>query len=102
MKTRIEKYKRYRERIERTPENRFPAHHNAVRTQTHADKEAIAQSGKATAAVAYKSVPLKKKRITPYSEYSKKERVWLMIKGVSLLMTIAAFVCLYFFWVIKR
>jgi hypothetical protein len=99
MKTRIEKYKRYRERIERTPENRFPVHRTAVRTQTHADQEVIAQSGKASVAVAYKSVPLKKKRITPYSEYSKKQRLWLMIKGVSLLMTIIAFVCLYFFWV---
>ncbi|MFA6619827.1 MAG: hypothetical protein WCS90_01675 [Bacilli bacterium] len=101
MKTRIEKYKRYRERIERTPENKFPVHRNAVRTQTHADKEVIAQSARPASAVAYKSVPLKRKRITPYSEYSKKQRLWLMIKGVSLLMTIAAFACLYFFWVIK-
>jgi hypothetical protein len=102
MKTRIQKYKRYRERIARTPENRFPARKSVVRTQTHADKEVIAQSGKATSAVAYKNVPLKKKRITPYSEYSKKQRVWLIIKSVSLLMTIAGFTCLYFFWVLGK
>jgi hypothetical protein len=102
MRTRIQKYKRYRERIARTPDKKFPVRKVVVRTQTHADKEAIAQSGKATAAVAYKSVPLKKKRITPYSEYSKKQHVWLMIKCVSLLMTIAGFVCLYFFWVVAR
>lgn len=102
MKTRIEKYQRYRERIERTPENKFPARRNVVRTQTHADKEAVAQSGKAAAAVDYKSVSLKKKRITPYSEYFKRKRVWLIIKSGSLLLTVAAFVCLYFFWVIGK
>jgi hypothetical protein len=102
MRTRIQKYKHYREKIARTPDNKFPARKTVVRTQTHADKEAIAQSGQATSAVQYKSVPLKKKRITPYSEYSKKKRIWLIIKCVSLLMTIAGFVCLYFFWVVAR
>jgi hypothetical protein len=102
MKTRIQKFKHYRERIARTPEKKFPVRKTVIRSQTHADKEALAQTSKVTAAVAYSSVPLKKKVATPYGVYSKKKRIWLLIKSVSLVLVVAAFVCLYFFWVKAR
>jgi|LAHS01.1.fsa_nt_gb ferric-dicitrate binding protein FerR (iron transport regulator) len=102
MKSRIQKYKHYRDRIARTPENKFPARKTVIRSQTHADKEALAQTSKVTSAVAYPSVPLKKKTATPYGEYSKKQRTWLLVKSVSFVLVVAAFVCLYFFWVKAR
>jgi hypothetical protein len=102
MRTRIQKYKRYRERIARTPESKFPPRKTVARSQTHADMETLAQTAKVTAAVAYPSVPLKKKPATPYGEYAKKRRLWLFVKSVSLVLVVIGFVCLYFFWVKAR
>jgi hypothetical protein len=101
MNTRTRKYKMYRDRIERTPENRFPKPKTVVRSVSHADEEAIQASEKATSAITIKNGALKKKRSTPYGSYAKKKRIWLIVKCVSLILSAAALSCFYFFWVIK-
>ncbi|MCH3909095.1 MAG: hypothetical protein LKF75_05250 [Bacilli bacterium] len=99
MKTRIQKYRHYREKIAKTPEGKFPSRNHVELKQTSLDEQVIAQTGKASAALSYKHLSLKERKATPYYEYSKRERIWLIIKSVGLLVAVVGFVCLYFFWV---
>jgi hypothetical protein len=99
MRTRTEKYRRYREKIARLKENRFPKRAKSEQSTTHADEAIISQSAQSKGAIVYKDLAVKKNKATPYFLYSRKKRNWLIIKSVSFLFAVAGFVCLYFFWV---
>jgi hypothetical protein len=99
MKTRIEKYRRYRAQIAATPENAFPKRGVTERSQTPLDQDIISHSAQSDGAIAYASLPLKKKKPTPYAVYAKKRRVWLIVKSVSFVLVALAMTLVYFFWV---
>jgi hypothetical protein len=95
----MEKYRHYRAKIEALPENKFPPHEHVELATNESDSVMISKTASSKEAIAYKDLPLKSKSATPYLEYSKKQRLLLLIKSVSLLAVVALFVCLYFFWV---
>jgi len=99
MKTRIEKYRHYRAKILATPESAFPKRGITERSTTAQDQEIISQSAQSDGAIAYNSLPLKKKKPTPYAKYARKERVWLVVKSVSLVVVVVSLTLVYFFWV---
>jgi hypothetical protein len=99
MRTRMEKYRHYRAKIESLPESKFPPHEHAEIQTNEKDSAAISQAASSKGAIAYPNLPLKSKAATPYLEYSKKERALLLIKFATLAVVVAGFVCLYFFWV---
>lgn len=77
MKTRMEKYKKYRERILKTPDEKFE---NKKTRQVEVSKEEIRAE-------------------TPYTEYRKKEIHMYSLKGCVLFLAIILFILLYLFWV---
>ena len=77
MKTRMEKYKKYRERILKTPDEKFE---NKKTRQVEVSKEEIQAE-------------------TPYTEYRKKEIHTYSLKGCVLFLAIILFILLYLFWV---
>jgi hypothetical protein len=99
MKTRTEKYRRYRAQIQATPESAFPKRGVTDRSQTPLDHEIISHSAQSDGAIAYSSLPLKKKKPTPYAVYAKKKRVWLIVKSVSFVLVLISMTLVYFFWV---
>jgi hypothetical protein len=99
MRTRVEKYHRYRAKIAAMPENKFPKRAISEQATTHADQEIISHSSKSSGAIDYQALPVKKNKATPYALYSRKKRIWLIIKSVGFVIAIIVFVLLYFFWV---
>ncbi|HBE99071.1 MAG TPA: hypothetical protein DDW18_03445 [Firmicutes bacterium] len=79
MKTRMEKYKKYRERILRTPDEKFE---NKKTRQVEVSKEEIQAE-------------------TPYTEYRRKEIRMYSLKGCVLFLAVILFILLYLFWVRK-
>ena len=79
MKTRMEKYKKYRERILRTPDEKFE---NKKTRQVEVSKEEIQAE-------------------TPYTEYLRKEIRMYSLKGCVLFLAVILFILLYLFWVRK-
>mgnify|MGYP006903480306 FL=1 len=79
MKTRMEKYKKYRERILRTPDEKFE---NKKTRQVEVSKEEIQAE-------------------TPYTEYRRKEIRMYSLKGCVLFLAVILFIMLYLFWVRK-
>lgn len=77
MKTRMEKYKKYRERILKTPDEKFE---NKKTRQVEVSKEEIQAE-------------------TPYTEYRKKEIRMYSLKGCVLFLAFILFILLYLFWV---
>ena len=77
MKTRMEKYKKYRERILKTPDEKFE---NKKTRQVEVSKEEIQAE-------------------TPYTEYHKNEIHMYALKGCVLFLAIILFILLYLFWV---
>lgn len=77
MKTRMEKYKKYRERILKTPDEKFE---NKKTRQVEVSKE-------------------ENQAETPYTEYRKKEIHMYFLKGCVLFLAIILFILLYLFWV---
>ncbi len=77
MKTRMEKYKRYREKILRTPDEKFEI------KQTRR-----VEVSKAEAALD-----------TPYTSYHQKEMKGYALKGIITFIALILFVILYLFWV---
>lgn len=102
MKTRTAKYKRYRERIAKMKDSAFPKRKEGVHKQTHADLAQIENTATPSGVIA---LPLestrKKKKVTPYTAYAKRRRIWLWLKLASLLGVVIGFVCLYYFWVLR-
>jgi hypothetical protein len=99
MRTRMEKYRHYRAKIESLPESKFPPHGHVELATNESDSAVISKTASSKEAIVYKDLPLKNKNATPYLEYSKRQRLMLLIKGVTLVAVVALFVCLYFFWV---
>ena len=99
MKTRTEKYRRYRAQIQATPENAFPKRGVTDRSQTPLDQDIISHSAQSDGAIAYSSLPLKKKKPTLYAAYAQKKRVWLIVKSVSFVVVVVSLTLVYFFWV---
>ena len=92
----MQKYKRYREQIRNTPEEDFPKKNYVNRRMTHADYSA------ASYAIRPEEVALLEKgqrRITRYSEYTKKEKAWLIAKSVLFVVAVGLMILLYFLWV---
>lgn len=79
MKTRMEKYKKYRERILKTPDEKFE---NKKTRQVEVSKEEIQAE-------------------TPYTGYRKREIRMYSLKGCVLFLAIILFILLYLFWVRK-
>ncbi len=77
MKTRVEKYKKYRERILKTPDEKFES--------------------KKTRRVEVSSEEIKSE--TPYTAYRKKEIKMYSLKGTIFFIVLIFFVLIYLFWV---
>ncbi len=98
MKTRKEKWQRYREKILATPADKFPpVSEVSLRPQTHADKEEIQNSVVSSSLVIERST--KQKRVTPYAQWVKRQRLLLGFKLFLLLLAVVLLILLYLFWV---
>jgi len=77
MKTRMEKWSRYRKRILGTSDERFE--------NKRARKVSVSQEEAAV--------------LTPYQEYRNKQRDIYLLKGGVILLTLVLFIIIYFLWV---
>lgn len=77
MKTRMQKYARYRARILRTPDEKFE---NKKMRKVEVSKE-------------------EKKAVTPYTKYHTNQVIMYSVKGGLFVIAIVVFILLYCFWV---
>lgn len=96
MKTRMERWARYRKKIQRTPEHKFRSHPHFERTSKE-EERSLLEKGSASSAVSLSSLP--KKRLTPYGVYLARKRNALIGKFVLLGIAIIGLVLLWFLWV---
>ena len=98
MKTRIEKWAKYRAKIANTPDYKFK---NKPHFSSTSKEEAALLYDKASASNAVSVSALPRKKPTPYGVYLSKRRNALILKFVLLGLTIVGLVLLWFFWVMK-
>ncbi len=98
MKTRIEKWAKYRAKIANTPDYKFKSKPHFSPTSK---EEAALLLDKASASSAVNVSALPKKKPTPFGVYLSKKRNALILKFVLLGATIIGLILLWFFWVIK-
>lgn len=97
MKSRTEKWARYRAEIKNTPEAKFPKRKEIIEDASAKDIELIASSTKAQGSIS--SSGAKKAKGTSYSVYTKRKRAEIIIKAVVTVVAIIGFVLLWFLWV---
>ena len=97
MKTRTEKWARYRADIRKTPENKFPRRKEIIEDTSANDEIVIAKSTSAKGTISTSGT--KKTRGTSYSVYTKRKRAQLIIKLAVTVVVIVAFVLAWFLWV---
>lgn len=98
MRTREQKWKRYRERIERLPDSKFPVSEDAgIRPLNPADLSDLG-----TVSTVAKALDKKAGKAggTPYVVYLKRRRIVLFMKVAVLAMAITAFVIAWFLLVV--
>lgn len=98
MKTRTEKWAKYRAKILRTPDYKFK---NKPHFSPTSKEEAALLMDKASASSAVNVSALPRKKPTPYGVYLSKKRNALILKLVLLGLAIIGLVLLWFFWVMK-
>lgn len=96
MKSRMEKYRRYRAQIAATPFEKFPQREGPFRKMTHADMEDAYNALRPEDAYRMEK---ERKRPTPYIEYLKREKTLLILKFVLLGLAIVGMLLLYIFFV---
>ncbi len=98
MKTRMEKWARYRSKIAATPADKFK---NKPHFTNASDEETalLLEKGRASSAVTAKGLPTKK--VTPWGVYLSKKRRALIFKFVLLVVAVAGMIALWFLWVRK-
>ncbi len=101
MKTRMEKWRRYREKIESLPDDAFPESEPIAVPLSDEDKHTVGQSSPAVS-ISYPSLGKKgRNRATPYSQYRKRERIVFILEIVAFVVVFILLLLLYFFWVAK-
>lgn len=98
MKSRMQKWAKYRRKIKETPEEKFKFRPHLAPTSKE-EAELLLDKGSASSAVSLSSLP--KKRITPYGVYLSRNRTILIVKIVFLAITMIGFLLLWFLWVNK-
>jgi len=98
METRQKKWARYRERIQRLPEKRFPAP-KANRTAITLNEDDTGRMGVSTNAISLASFGEKERKILPYFEHLKHEKVQFVLKLCLFALVVIAMVLIYVFYV---
>ncbi len=95
----MEKWQKYRERIEALPEEAFPPHDTLAVPLSLEDQVSVNESSSISS---LNNVVLGKKgkRGTPYANYRKRERVFLILEIAAFFIVVVLFVLLYLFWVV--
>ena len=101
MKTRYEKWRHYRKRIENTPDSGFEVEKNiSERPQTPEDVLELSKTIRSDNAISLAQYGVKKKKPTLFLAYEKQKRLFLLLKFGLLLLAIVGLILVYFFWVI--
>ncbi len=98
MKTRMEKWAKYREKIKNTPESKFKKKPFFV-SSSEEEAAAILEKGNVSSAVTMNSLP--KKRLTPYGVYLSHKRNVFIMKLILLCLAIVGMILLWLLWVRK-
>ena len=98
MRTRTEKWRRYREKIEALDESRFPRTEPSPLPLSEEDRKAAVEASQA-ASLALPGGKNGRRPATPYGRYLRRERAILILEMLALLLAIVALLLMYFLWV---
>ena len=98
MRNRQKKWARYRERIQRLPESRFPAP-KTNRTAATLNNDDTGRMSVSTNAISLATFGEKEKKILPYFEHLKHEKIMLMIKVGLFVVALVTMILIFFLYV---
>jgi hypothetical protein len=101
MRTRMEKWARYRAKIVAMPGQKFPKSKRLGRPMGDSDLsyvDSLPKSKNAIRPEAAAALP-SNENATPYAVYKKRKREWLIVKLALLALAVIGFTLLWFYWV---
>jgi len=99
MKSRTEKWARYRASIRKTPESKFPKRKEIIEDTSASDEITIASSTNALGTISTSGT--KRGKGTSYSVYTKRKRAELIFKLVVTVIVVIAFILAWHLWVVR-
>lgn len=98
MRTRTEKWRRYRDKIEALDESRFPRTEPSPLPLSEEDRKAAIEASQA-ASLALPGGKKGRRSATPYGRYLRRGRTVLVLEALALVLAIVGLILMYFLWV---
>lgn len=101
MVTRVKKWERYRKKIEKMPDGRFPTQQGVEVEKKAADDFVLASASPAIYAIDSTTIGIKRRTPHLFFKGKRKKLLILIIKVFILVLTIVAFILLWMLWVAR-